>query len=209
MTGLILAVGVGAVLVKTKTIRLGSPAADSGVSNAPITLPAQLDGFTDIVQAMGAIGEDSAQRTKAVAFRRDTEAKTESLTRAAYEKAYPGASAAYRGYARADLSVLVSVIAVRAPSPGLTLGPVGDPATLAVAVLPQQIKVFGEVRCQVAQEQITPAGKPVDPSLDLTVLCQRSSANLTVRVSGSPFQGADGQQSIVALTNAAWTALST
>ncbi|MET3807563.1 hypothetical protein ABIB25_004589 [Nakamurella sp. UYEF19] len=207
MVGLLLAVGVGAVLVKTKTLRIGSTSADSGVSNAAITLPATVGGFTDIVEAEKALRPGSAQATKVVTFRKETEAKVEALTKAAYEKAYPGAAVAYRSYGTPDLMLLVAVIAVRAPSPGLTLGPVADPAILGVAVLPQQIKIFGEVQCEVVQQQTTVAGKPVDPDNVSTVLCQRSGAKLTVRVSGGVFHGPAEQQQMIALTNAVWTAL--
>jgi hypothetical protein len=53
----------------------------------------------------------------------------------------------------------------------------------------------------------TPAGEQVDQEQMYTSVCQRTGSALTVVVYGGNFSGTDGQQSIVSLTNTAWTAI--
>jgi hypothetical protein len=129
------------------------------------------------------------------------------LTLAEYRRAYPGAAVAYRGYANASLAIFTDVVAVRAPSPGLTIGPVGDPADLGLAMDEDTVESFGDVSCVVTTQEEVLAGQPVKPSSLIYGQCQRSGPHLSVFVRGSVLQGNGGRDAIVALTNAAYDAV--
>jgi hypothetical protein len=100
------------------------------------------------------------------------------------------------------------VIAVRAEAPGLTLGPVVDPAYLKLATPDREVKTFGDVQCEVIWNPPALQGQTPDPKNELTANCQRAGSGVTVLVGGSSFDGAQNQQLMVALTNAAWSAAS-
>ena len=88
----------------------------------PIELPERLGQFGDIVEATDAKGEGRGAENQ-----RKHQARIKERTAAAYSKAYDGAAATYRQYADESLERLPWVIAVRAPAPGLTIGPVERP----------------------------------------------------------------------------------
>jgi hypothetical protein len=210
--GLLLAVVVGAVLAVTGVLHFGAEGKEPArVSSAAITLPASLPGFQDYVAANKAArtkssSGTSSSTTQVLEAQRANSEKVSSLTKAAYQQANPGAAVAFGQYSDATIEHQVSVVAVRATYPGLTNGPVIDPAYLKLTVAPQRIQSFGDVQCLVASAP-TPAGRQPDPKQMYTAFCQRTGPALTVLIYGGNFSGTDGQQSIVNLTNATWTAI--
>jgi hypothetical protein len=174
----------------------------TGVSTKPVELPASLGPFRDIIEASkarGAKGPSISNQTK-------HQAKVAQRTQAAYSKAYSGASAGYRQYADENLERLPWVIAVRSSSPGLVIGPVEDPAYLLLATPNHEVKDAGEVQCRIDYSPPTLQGKTPTPESQLTTMCQRSSNGLTVSTGGSGFEGPDGFQAMVDLTNNAYEA---
>ena len=209
--GLVIAVAVGAVLVATKKLHFGTVADPSAVNTAAVTLPNSLGAYQDYVTANRTVLAKSSMAAdkKAVLLARQqaNQTKVKGLTIAAYQAAYGGAAVDVHTYADSDLMHTVSAIVIRAHSPGLTFGVVPDPAYLGMAVNQQQVKSFGPVNCRIVQDGTTVAGAPVDPKKDITTACQRSDSGLTVQVVGGPFEGPDGQQTMVTLTNDAWAAV--
>ena len=209
--GLVIAVAVAAVLLVTDVMHFGAEPTPA-VSSAAITLPAELAGYSDLLAVNQALLAKSsmseARKTSNLAAQQSNQQKVSGLTIAAYQAASPGAAVAYRAYADPKLLHVASTIAVRAGYPGLTVGPVYDPTFQGIAVNRTAIKSFGEVDCLVAQLQITRAGSQVDPEQEATTMCQRTGTQLTVQVYGSAFNGAADQQTMVELTNAAWTSVS-
>ena len=172
----------------------------SGAQTTPIRLPARLGQFEDLVAVT------RQHSASAAAFQARMQGHTASLTIAAYERAYSGASVAYRAYADNTLELLPSVIAVRAPSPGLTLGPVMDPADLGLAIDDHTVQLFGDVSCAVYNGAVV-AGQKVNPASLTYEQCQRTGPHLSVFVYGGGFDGNTGRDAIVALTNAAYNAV--
>jgi len=214
LAGLVLAVAVGAILVATKAAHLGSPTdAPQPASSTPVSLPNALPGFADFLTvnktAIAASSMSADKKAAQLAKQEANQSNVEQLTVASYRRASPGAAVAFHGYADSGLEHFVNIIAIRAAYPGLTLGPVPDPAYLGLAVPQQQVKSFGQVDCLVTQSRTTLAGKPVDPDNDVTTMCQRTGDSLSVQVyGGGGFTGVAGQQAMVALTNSAWNAAS-
>lgn len=194
MAGVVLFAGGAAVVSASAQ---AAPAGDA--STAAVKLPERLGSFEDL--ATIALDKSS----KYGALDRKLEADTARLTIAEYQKAYHGASVAFRDYANQSLSRTVAVIAVRAPSPGLTDGPVAKPSDLGLAMDQNSVHSFGNVSCIVDAPLIT-AGNPVKPSSLTYATCQRSGPDLTVMVTGSQFQGATGLQTMLSLTNGAYDA---
>jgi len=172
----------------------------NGTQTTPIRLPARLGQFEDLVAVT------RQHSASAAAFQARMQGHTASLTIAAYERAYSGASVAYRAYADNTLELLPSVIAVRAPSPGLTLGPVMDPADLGLAIDDHTVQLFGDVSCAVYNGAVV-AGQKVNPASLTYEQCQRTGPHLSVFVYGGGFEGNTGRDAIVALTNAAYNAV--
>ncbi|SDP48580.1 hypothetical protein SAMN04515671_4448 [Nakamurella panacisegetis] len=208
--GLVIAVAVGGILLATKKMHFGTSAAAS-VDTRAIALPGSLAGYQDLVAANKAKLDQSSttagRKATVLASQQANQAKVKSLTVASYEAAYGTTAVDVRSYADAGLEKTATVIAVRAGSPGLTLGPVTDPAYLGLAVNQQEIKTFDQISCRVVHPETTTAGHPIDPGNSLTAACQRSDGALTVQVFSSGFDGAEGQQQMIALTNAAWAAV--
>ncbi|GGM06718.1 hypothetical protein [Nakamurella endophytica] len=202
--GVAVAVVVGAVLLLTGAAHWGSStsAATPAPDTRPITLPDSLAGFRDVQAVMG---ERSGSSTQAQAQRSRIE-HTVARTTEAYQRAFGGAATAVRLYADDRLEVTPTVIAVRAPSPDLLNGPVGDPADLRLAALPQAVSRVGDAECLVVQTQTVVAGKTVDPEKVLTAACHRSGDAASIWVYGNG-QGTDGQRQMLALTDAAYAAV--
>jgi hypothetical protein len=99
------------------------------------------------------------------------------------------------------------VIAVRADAPGLTVGPVLDPAYLRLATPPRQVKTVGPV-CQIDWSPPTLAGQRPSHASEQVVGCQRSGQRLTVFVGGGGFIGPADLQTMANVTNVAWSAIS-
>jgi hypothetical protein len=197
-----LGVGIGALLFGSDDNGSGSTGNAAGTK--PISLPSTLGGFRDAIDVSAGKAGGAAQVTK----QRAHQSKVRSTTEAAYTKAFGGAPAAYRAYADSDLNHLPYVIAVRAEAPGLTLGPVTDAQYLGLAAPDREVKTVGEVSCQILWSPTQIAGKPVDPSAMNVLNCQRSGSGVTVFTGGGSFSGPADLQSLVDLTNAAWSAAS-
>lgn len=212
VAGLVIAVVVAGILAVSGLLHVGSASKEPArVSAEAIALPAALPGFQDYLAANTAArtkssSGSSSRSTQILEAQRANSEKVADLTRTAYQQANPGAAVAFKQYADATLEHQFGLIAVRATYPGLTNGPVVDPAYLGVAVAPQQIRSFGDVQCLVASAT-TAAGQQPDPEQMFTTVCQRTGRALTVFIHGGHFTGTDGQQSMVSLTNAAWTAI--
>jgi hypothetical protein len=199
--GVVVAVLVGAALVAAGAVHLGGPSG-SGAQMRAIQLPERLGMFEDQIVVDRQHG--SAANTASLALQED---HTAQLTVAAYQRAYPGAAAAFRAYANSTLELLPDVVAVRAPTPGLTVGPVADPADLGLAMDMSTVESFGDVSCVVYTEEQTLAGHPVPPSSLTYGQCLRSGPHLSVFVWGGGFDGNSGRTAIVALTDAAYNAV--
>jgi hypothetical protein len=182
----------------------GSTAGGGEVSTKPISLPETLGPFRDVVAASEAKGQKGPAANNA---RRHQE-RTKQRTEAAYSKAYDGAASAYRQYADEGLERLPWVIAVRSPSPGLTVGPASDPEYLLLATPEHEVKTMGEVECRIDWSPPALQGKTPDPESENVTMCQRSDDKLTVFAGGNGFKGPQGLQAMVDLTNQAWTAAS-
>lgn len=213
IAGLVVAAIVGGVLAVSGVLHFGSTRNEPArVSAEPLSLPSSLPGFQDYVTVSKALVTSSGRTAAAQAsFIDKMQANAErvsSLTRAAYQTANPGAAVAFAQYADSKLERQVNVIAVRATYPGLTNGPVTDPAYLGLSVAPQRIQSFGEVQCLLFQSGGTPAGQQPDPTELYTTLCQRSGPALTIQLfAGAGFAGLESQQTLVNLTNSTWTTL--
>jgi hypothetical protein len=192
--------GCGSASTHTVTVGGGGAA----VSTHSITLPSTLDGFQDLTAAAKARGA----RPSVVSKQRADQVRVETATVAAYRQAYGGAAVAYRAYANPGLTLLPYVIAVRASSPGMVLGPVPDAAYLGLAKPPRQVVDSGPVQCEVDWEPPTAAGHPAPPSSELVAACQRTGGGVTVFTGeGGGFKGPSGLSRAVALTNAAFSAV--
>jgi len=155
VVGLLLALGFGGVLVATKTVHLGSATATA--DGRAVVLPDTLccptyRGPASLVVVSGSIsGTSTAEpevRTSRAAALAGNQDKVGQLTEAAYRRADPGSGFGYRQYATKDLRKYAAVIAVRAQHPGLTIGPVADPAYLGLAVALERIEVVGTCSAQ-------------------------------------------------------------
>lgn len=178
----------------------GTSAPTGGSSNGGTLppLPDRLDGLQTLDAAATASGGDRAKSTVEVNARR------KQLTEKAYSDAY-GTPALVQTYASDDLMFLPTVIVVGAPSPGLTIGPVGDPADLGLAVNLTTVVTDGQVKCVVNAGQAVPSGQQPDPEKAITSQCQRTGPAMTVLVFGTG-NGTAGHRQMVDLTDAAWTA---
>ena len=110
-------------------------------------------------------------------------------------------------YSDDELTSNVVVVAVRAQAPGLTIGPLSDPADLGLAAAQQEVVHVGDVDCNLVRQTLVAAGKPVDPQQERTVSCQRTGAGLTVIVTGNTGDGPSGQRQMVRATDEAWEAV--
>jgi hypothetical protein len=175
----------------------------TGAANPkPITLPANLGGYRDIVSVY------TPKSTVAARTQRAHQATVNAATVAEYRRAFGGAPVAYHAYADDKLLHFLAAIAIRAPAPGLTDGPVEDYKYLALSAPDHSVQQIGDVRCVVnlTMPQIAPH-KP-DLSSEVPSLCQRSSRGITVVTQVSGFRGPAGVRQAGAFTDAAWSAAS-
>jgi hypothetical protein len=163
IAGLLIAVVVGGILAVSGVLHFGSASREPArVSSAAIALPDTLPGSQEYVAANKAARAKSssgstARTTQILEAGRANSEKVSSLTKAAYQEANPGAAVAFRQYADATGEHQPSVIAVRATYPGLTNGPVLDPAYLKLGVAPQRLQ--SSARCNACSS--APAHPPV------------------------------------------------
>jgi hypothetical protein len=212
VVALAIGLGLGALLFgsSSSTSSASATSSASGTSSTtaadtrPISLPASLGDFRDIVEVMA----DKGGKSSVVSGRRQNEATVAAATQTAYSHAFGGAAAAYRAYSDSGLARLPYVIAVRAPAPGLTIGPVLNPKYLGLATSTRDTKTVGPVQCQILWSPPTLAGQTPAPPSEIVVGCQRSGPHLTVFVGGGGFTGPAGLAGMVALANSAWSAAS-
>lgn len=204
--GVVATILVGAVLLFAKVLSWGAASNDvTAADTRPLPMPDTLPGLTTQLVAAEARGMKPDARQNLT----DRLANAQRLTTAAYQAAYGGAAAGYQAYSDADLESLVSVIAVRADSPGMTIGPVYAAADLGMAVPTTEVVQVGDVDCLIRRTTRVAAGQQEDPDDALTTNCQQTGSGLTVLVQGTQFAGDGGRQRLAAITAAAWRALST
>lgn len=178
-----------------------SPAGE--VDTRAVDLPAELAGLRDRADVVADIADEERAATE-----RDNFDKSRARTEEWYDRAYDGAGFGMRTYADDDLEFLPTVIAVRAPSPGLTNGPVADPEVLGIAggpSLPERVESDG-VECVQFSTTTVPLGQEPDPDDIATGACRVGDETLTVFVYGVG-SGADNQQRAVELARAAFDAI--
>ncbi len=197
VVGLAVGFGIGAIAFGGGS----SGATTTTISTKPIQLPASLGGLRDLsaVIATKQPGSSVARRAGA------NEAKVTGLTTDAYRRAYGGAAASFRLYADSAITKQVYVIAVRAPAPGLTVGPVLDPGYLGLATAPREVKTVGSVSCEIDWNPVVAGNKP-QPSDEHIGVCERTGSGVTVFVGGSGYEGPTGLQTLAGLANQAWSA---
>jgi hypothetical protein len=172
-------------------------------STEPISLPAEIDGYSELVKAV----EARQSPDKVVEDQIANQEATGKATEAAYSKAFDGAATAYRTYADSELLQLPYVIAVRAEAPGMTIGPVVDPASVGLAKPEREVRAVGDVECQIIWSPPVTEGTKPDPSSELTTNCQRSGSGATVFIGSAGFEGPGGLKDMVSFTEAAWDAV--
>ena len=138
--GFVVALAVVGVLLLTDVLSIGSSGDSATTADTrPITMPETLGGLRTTV----AVTVDKAGADQAKSFEERT-GRTIERTVASYQQAYGGAAAGVQMYASDDLLFLGTAIAVRAQAPGLTTGPVPDPADLGLAQNQQEVVTVGE-----------------------------------------------------------------
>jgi hypothetical protein len=198
--GLILAVVIGAGLVLSRAMSFGSGNHPAAADTRAVTLPEGLGALKDIDKASDAVSTKGSQE------RRARNAHTYIRTQQQYTGAFGGAGVGIRTYADRGLEFLGTVVAVRAPSAGLTIGPDADPADLGLGAPQREIKHFGDLECLVVNVQTVMKGQQADPEQQTTTLCRRSNSTVTVEAFGNG-RGAAQQKLIIALTEAAFAAV--
>jgi hypothetical protein len=91
-------------------------------------------------------------------------------------QAYGDAAVSVRRYASPDLYAFLTVVAVRAHSPGL-FSTAADPKDLQIARPTEEVVSVGEVQCVVHNDPVPTSQEPRSP---VTTVCQRTSGSLTV-----------------------------
>ena len=197
VVGLAVGLGIGAIAFGGGS----SSKTTTTISTKPIQLPASLGGLGDVSAVITSKrpGSKLAKQTTA------NEAKVGAMTTAAYSQAFGGATAAYRRYSDGGLTRQVYVIAVRSGAPGLTIGPVIDPAYLGLATPEREVKTVGSVSCEIDWTPVVAGNKP-QPSDEHVGVCERSGSGVTVFVGGGGFSGPADLQSLAGLANQAWSA---
>lgn len=198
--GVVLTVLVAAVLLLTGAMSFGSGNATAAVDARAVILPAQLAGFND----KDAVAD--ARSTKDSEHRRAITSRLYARTSQQYSTAYHGAGVGVRTFADADLMLLPTVIAVRAPAGGLTVGPDPDPADLGMGAPRQQVVMDGNVQCLIVNIEMVTKGKQIEPDKQITSICRLSDATMTVDVVGNG-PGVKGRQQMIELTKAAFAAV--
>lgn len=179
----------------------GSPG--GAVDTRAVELPAELAGLRDRSDVI----EDQAGAERAETDRENAE-RSVALTKQWYDRAYDGAGFGMRTYADDELELVPTVIAVRAPAPGLTSGPVADPEVLGIEAgpsVPRHVESDG-VECVEFSTVTVPAGQEVDPDRVVTGLCSATDGTNTVFVHGIT-GGREGQERAMELARAALEAI--
>jgi hypothetical protein len=199
--GIAVGFGIGAIAFGGGSS--GGGATTTTISTKPIQLPAALGGLRDLSSVFASKSPGSSAAKQASA----NEAKDGALTIAAYSRAYGGAAAAYRVYTDSSISHQVYLIAVRSGAPGLTIGPVIDPASLGLATPEQEVKQVGPVSCAVDWNPVAAGNRP-QPSDEHIAVCERTGPGVTVFVGGGGYSGPAGLQTLSGLADQGWSAVS-
>jgi len=192
--GVLLAVAAIAVLLTSG--KLVVPAL--GADNAPITLPAELGGLRQHID----VYRERHTPAETAEEERIT-ARTDALTASTYSKAYDGAAAAVHQYASDDLTLQVTIIAVRASSSRLLPGVLQDPADMGLLDLPTEVIEIGQARCLIRRFLHGPGGD-LNPFNQATDECQRTGPHATVFAYVEGAESSTAQRQVVDLTNAAF-----
>ncbi|MGK2877641.1 MAG: hypothetical protein ACSLFF_03555 [Solirubrobacterales bacterium] len=173
------------------------------VNTSAIELPAELAGLRDRPDAVKAKSGDRGAKAD-----RERVQKSIALTKKWYDRAFGGAGFGMRVYADDDLTFFPTVIAVRAPSPGLVAGPIFDPKVMKIEAgpnVPEYVESDG-VECVQYSSMTVVEGKSVDPDDIVTSLCAISDDTHSVYVYGIA-GGKDNQAKGIALAKAAFDAI--
>jgi hypothetical protein len=181
----------------------GTGSSGGEVSTAAIELPAEIDGYAEMVKQI----EAKKPSAKTLEEQTKSQEETAEMTAAAYTKAFGGAAAAYRQYAESELLKMPYVIAVRAEAPGMVIGPVYDPKFLGLENAEREVVAVGPVECQIAWSPPSPTGTKPDPSSELTTNCQRVGSGVSVFVGSAGYEGPGGLKAMASFTEAAWKSI--
>jgi hypothetical protein len=179
----------------------GGGGTSTAANTEAIALPATLGTYKDIVE----VTKSKNPQGSAVASIEKRIGNTTKLTTAAYSDAFGGAASAFRAYSDNSLEQMPNVVAVRAEAPGITYGPVADPADLGLAKNQNEVQKVGEVECLIFWEPVI-AGRKPEPRQEHVRQCQRVGDGRTAFVFGNGFDGPDGLSAMANLTDQAWTA---
>ncbi|MEJ7650370.1 MAG: hypothetical protein WKF57_15260 [Nakamurella sp.] len=202
VAGIVVSALVVGALALAGAVHFGSDS--STADTRTVDLPETLSGLTDVGSA--ATAKNPSGGAAAAARYQRTYARTAEL----YRTAFDGAGVGVRTYTDDGLEFFLTVVAVRADSPGLVNGPQADPADLGVVAQPNifSLVVDGDAQCLQTVTQVVTTGKQVLDDDLLTTVCRTTAAGLTVYVfGGGGNPGTSGKQRMVDLTRAAKSAL--
>jgi len=120
--------------------------------------------------------------------------------------AYGGAPAVVESYANANLTILFSLVAVRASTPGL-FTTYSDPKVLQLARPYREVETFDGVQCLV-QNDATPSGQTPPATSVHTLQCERSGPHLTVIVMDFGDSLGNHPAAAAAIVSEAWQKIS-
>lgn len=170
----------------------------AAVDTRPVELPNTLAGMTDLGEASAK--KDTKGGGEAIKQRQD---RTYARTIDRYRTAFGGAATGVRTYTTDDLASFLTVIAIRADSPGLVTGPSADPADLGLVAGGGvfELDVEGDTQCLYTSSRPVKAGETMNIVDRTTTACRTASDGLTIYVSGVGI--GNGYQQMVSLARAA------
>jgi hypothetical protein len=151
----------------------GAVAAGDAATSATFTPPKSLGvyiRFGDIKLSKTGTGLKQAKR----------HAAWDRKTAAAASAAYGGAAAVSEDYSNEGYTDFALLVAVKAPSPKLFV-PYSDPVVLGLVKPFSEVRVYGDVQCQVQNDPTVAGKKPAANSVHV-ILCQRSGPKLSVQL---------------------------
>ena len=144
VVGLAVGVGIGALAFASSSSST-STSSSGQISTKPISLPATLDGYKDVVDVIASktSNQSAAQR------QRTEQAKVKALDRGRLPPGIWGCRGGVPPVRGPGLQKLPYVIAVGGSAPGLTLGPVEDASFLGLARPEREVRAIGRVSCLI------------------------------------------------------------
>ena len=198
LVGVLLAVAAIAVLLTSGKLVVPARGADT----APITLPADLGGLRQHIDVY------RERHTPAeTAEEEGVTARTDALTASTYSRAYDGAAVAVHQYASDDLTLQVTIVAIRASSSPLLPGVLQDPTDLGLLALPTEVIEIGQARCLIRRFLHGPGGD-LNPFNQATDECQRTGPGATVFAYVEGAESSTAQRQVVDATDAAFALIS-